>query len=885
MDADQKSLRVLEVSLKKAGYSVTKAVNGKDALEKMEFAEPDLVISDTAMPEMDGFELCTLLKQNEKWAPIPFIFLTAQKSIEDKIRGLELGVDDYLNKPIFIREILARVNLAIQRRQRERLERRGSKTSFSGELIDMGVLDLLQTIDISRKTGVIHILHDEDLGQIFFRDGKVINASTRNRKAADAVYRMLVWSHGHFEIEFKGVEGEETIELSTQGLLMEGMRRLDEWGRLQEQLPSLASTFDVDIAVIAERLGEIPDEINGILKHFDGKHTLMEVVDLGDLGDLEALTVITKLYFEGLITEVASETLGHHTESSEFIPQSSDQAETPFHSSEPSDVVGGPPSLVPAPDDVTDEGPTSPGTKMFETLRMSRADEDPPPGSPAPRLSVAVRGLGFIESLTRDDGSVSPASPTQPPPALTTPPRSWDHPLSSFEGRSIDPSRLSDPGPLPFPNHPISSTLEFVRDATGKIVPRHQEPPAPQTSVESQGAKDRAPAAPPPVPAAPPPVPAAPPPVPAAPPQAKGDDDSDRETKSLIPTDHHAPSATQPGPPPPQPKVQDPVAASDHWSNGAQNPTADSDPAGRIVAALDAEAPPPKDTEPPDQAREDTEYFNGESFAKVARGRSTAPQSVRLGVRESDSEVLSRPPVPLESWDPTPPARSSKGLIVTAIAAIALAAAAVVGWQFYGAQTSATVDDGPVDSNVAQKPDEPLPQPSALEPRPTEIKQIATAPQDSAPDTTEREDQPSAPLARAKDKPLIGTAPATEPAPISAPTGTDASYAELIAKSETLGRKQQVPLLREAMVLNPQNDEAPARLAIALMEGAKTRAEALMLGQQAVGLNPQNAMAWLAIGYIHQLEGRVHDSQAAYKRCAESEGHKRYVNECKKLVR
>ena len=92
VDGDVKSLRVLEVSLKKGGFNVTTAVNGQDALEKVETSQPDLIISDTRMPEMDGFEFCKRLKQNNDWSSIPFIFLTGQKSVEDKIKGLELGV-------------------------------------------------------------------------------------------------------------------------------------------------------------------------------------------------------------------------------------------------------------------------------------------------------------------------------------------------------------------------------------------------------------------------------------------------------------------------------------------------------------------------------------------------------------------------------------------------------------------------------------------------------------------------------------------------------------------------------------------------------------------------------------------------------------------------
>jgi CheY-like chemotaxis protein len=302
VDGDVKSLRVLEVSLKKAGFNVTTAVNGIDALEKVETSHPDLVISDTHMPEMDGFDFCRLLKQAPAWAEIPFIFLTSEKSVEDKIRGLELGVEDYLTKPIYLKEILTRVRILLQKKERASLqEKKDTKTKFAGQLSDMAVVDLIQTIEISRKSGVIHFTSGTRRGAIFFRSGKVIDAECGPLQGEEAVYRLLIWVDGQFEVEFKNVRRKDVIDLSSQGLLMEGMRRVDEWGRLLEQLPPLETVFEVDYKELAERLSEIPDEINGILRLFDGRRTLMQVVDDCDFGDLEALNIISKLYFEGLV--------------------------------------------------------------------------------------------------------------------------------------------------------------------------------------------------------------------------------------------------------------------------------------------------------------------------------------------------------------------------------------------------------------------------------------------------------------------------------------------------------------------------------------------------------------------------------------------------------
>src|SRR5258707_2671054 len=158
VDADPRSVRVLEVSLKKAGYSVTTATDGLDALAKIESLTPELILSDTRLPKLDGYALVRRLKERPEWAQIPVVFLTSQKSIEDKIRGLELGVEDYLTKPIFVRELIARVNLLLARRTQENIAASNKspmsgRTRFTGSTQDMAVVALLPTFEGSRKSG------------------------------------------------------------------------------------------------------------------------------------------------------------------------------------------------------------------------------------------------------------------------------------------------------------------------------------------------------------------------------------------------------------------------------------------------------------------------------------------------------------------------------------------------------------------------------------------------------------------------------------------------------------------------------------------------------------------------------------------------------------
>ena len=295
--------------MRKAGFTVTPATSVQDALDKLELHAPDLIISETTFTDGDGFELRRRVRATPDWGEIPFIFLTAEAAIENKIRGLELGVDDYLTKPIYIKEIVTRINILLQKRQRIRFEeRKDGRTRFAGRVADMPVVDVIQTIEISRKSGVIQFVGDRGRqAAIYFRDGRVIDAEAGTLQGEDAVYRLLTWSEGEFEVVFRTVRRREVIATSSQGLLMEGMRRLDEWSRLLAQLPPLTHRFEVDPAELAPRLGDVPDDNNRILRLIDGKRTLLEVIDASDFGDLECIQAVGRLYFEDLLVDLDHE--------------------------------------------------------------------------------------------------------------------------------------------------------------------------------------------------------------------------------------------------------------------------------------------------------------------------------------------------------------------------------------------------------------------------------------------------------------------------------------------------------------------------------------------------------------------------------------------------
>lgn len=115
VDDEEHIRKLVSVGLRRAGYEVTLAANGKDALDRVAEATPDLIVSDVMMPDLDGFALLSKLRSDSSTRTIPLIFLTAKGSTDDLVTGLGLGADDYLAKPFDMTELLARVRSKIER--------------------------------------------------------------------------------------------------------------------------------------------------------------------------------------------------------------------------------------------------------------------------------------------------------------------------------------------------------------------------------------------------------------------------------------------------------------------------------------------------------------------------------------------------------------------------------------------------------------------------------------------------------------------------------------------------------------------------------------------------------------------------------------------------
>ena len=121
VDDEPDIIHLVTIHLKKAGYSVDSFPNGSSLLKFLPKSTPDLVILDLMLPDLDGFDICRMMKSNQSYESIPIIMLTAKGQEADKVTGLELGADDYLTKPFSPRELIARVKAVLRRTSASKL--------------------------------------------------------------------------------------------------------------------------------------------------------------------------------------------------------------------------------------------------------------------------------------------------------------------------------------------------------------------------------------------------------------------------------------------------------------------------------------------------------------------------------------------------------------------------------------------------------------------------------------------------------------------------------------------------------------------------------------------------------------------------------------------
>lgn len=300
VDDEPQILELLETSLRTLGARIVTASNGHMACEKVKRYAPSLIISDLAMPGMDGSQFFEWVKSQPEHARVPFVCLSSIGSEAERVAAFEMGVEDYWTKPFHPTEIRYRVKHLLRRIRRP--------VDFQGKLSQVNLAEIIQILESGRRTGLLTIESGGEQAYLYFRDGVILNAECGELFGERAVFHLVGWTNGDFAFCAMPMLRERVIQLSPQQLLMEAFRRFDEVERILSTLPRQHEVFVckpgfAESPEVAEQMaqgGEFAPNLETIRRLFDGTRTL-EACCQALRDDLETLLLVRELLERGLL--------------------------------------------------------------------------------------------------------------------------------------------------------------------------------------------------------------------------------------------------------------------------------------------------------------------------------------------------------------------------------------------------------------------------------------------------------------------------------------------------------------------------------------------------------------------------------------------------------
>jgi len=210
------------------------APDGADALLKVIDEPPDVILCDFNMPGLNGRQLFEKLRGREATRHIPFLFMASRGDIEERLRPLIDGAEDFIAKPFLLKDLVRSAKKVIDRLHLEKLQKQASRPGvIQGRLEEMSMTDLMQSLEMGQKSCRLQVRKGNERGELFFASGQCRDAKIGDLAGDDAVFKVVLWTEGEFEIDFNAANASTatTTTRSTTGLLMEAMRLMDEANR------------------------------------------------------------------------------------------------------------------------------------------------------------------------------------------------------------------------------------------------------------------------------------------------------------------------------------------------------------------------------------------------------------------------------------------------------------------------------------------------------------------------------------------------------------------------------------------------------------------------------------------------------------------------------
>ena len=297
IDNDKTYVAPLRNALSEAGYNVSCWEEGQKILQLARELRADLIISEVDLPKISGQEIFKEIRSIPEFKTTPFIFLSDQKKVDERIKYIELGVDDYISKPFYVEEVVARAHNLLHEISHIH---ENEDSSFSGNLTEMNLVDLIQTLELGKKSAVIKLRHHSSMGVVLLSEGQVVDASLDNLSPDEAIMRMFTWTIGSFFVDISTVNNKKKISKSNKELIGIGIRRANDWDQIKNGLPPLNTVI---LKSNSNNFSELTFEEKELLTSIDNNVQLCDIIEKSKYDDLKALGIIKGLYEKGYLQE------------------------------------------------------------------------------------------------------------------------------------------------------------------------------------------------------------------------------------------------------------------------------------------------------------------------------------------------------------------------------------------------------------------------------------------------------------------------------------------------------------------------------------------------------------------------------------------------------
>src|SRR6266849_456229 len=170
---------------------VETSTDGADALLKVVDSPPDVILCDYKMPGLDGRQLFEKLRGRESTRHIPFLFMASRPDIEERLRPLVDGVEDFIPKPFLIKDLVRVTKKVVDRLHLEKLQKSASRPGvIQGRLEEMSMIDLMPSLEMGQKSCRLVVRKDSERGELYFSSGQCRDAKIGALQGDEAVYKV-----------------------------------------------------------------------------------------------------------------------------------------------------------------------------------------------------------------------------------------------------------------------------------------------------------------------------------------------------------------------------------------------------------------------------------------------------------------------------------------------------------------------------------------------------------------------------------------------------------------------------------------------------------------------------------------------------------------------